>query len=89
MEESLGQAERAMDELLNNFPNKVLGCLLRVIVFPFGRRHKGPSDKLGAEVAAVIGRAKGDPTLEELLPVATARNRPTTRSAYCNTPAIC
>ncbi|MHA6141024.1 acyl-CoA dehydrogenase [Pseudomonas mohnii] len=67
MEESLGQAERAMDELLNNFPNKVLGCLLRVIVFPFGRRHKGPSDKLGAEVAAVIGRAKGDPTLEELL----------------------
>jgi acyl-CoA dehydrogenase len=67
MEESLGQSERALDELLSNFPNKVLGCLLRVIVFPFGRRHKGPSDKLGAEVAAVIGRAKGDPTLEELL----------------------
>ena len=56
-----------MDELLSNFPNKVLGCLLRVIVFPFGRRHKGPSDKLGAEVAAVIGRAKGDPALEEVL----------------------
>ena len=67
MEESLGQSERTLDELLSNFPNKVLGCLLRVIVFPFGRRHKGPSDKLGAEVAAVIGRAKGDPTLEELL----------------------
>ncbi|MCP1417635.1 acyl-CoA dehydrogenase [Pseudomonas laurylsulfativorans] len=67
MEESLGQAERAMDELLNNFPNKVVGCLLRVIVFPFGRRHKGPSDKLGAEVAALIGRAKGDPALEEVL----------------------
>ncbi|MFP3560740.1 acyl-CoA dehydrogenase domain-containing protein, partial [Paraburkholderia sp. SIMBA_049] len=61
MEESLGQSERALDELLTNFPNKVLGCLLRVIVFPLGRRHKGPSDKLGAEVAAVIGRAKGDP----------------------------
>ena len=67
MEESLGQSERALDELLSNFPNKVLGCLLRVIVFPFGRRHKGPSDKLGAEVAAVIGRAKGDPALEEVL----------------------
>jgi acyl-CoA dehydrogenase len=67
MEESLGQSERALDELLSNFPNKVLGCLLRVIVFPLGRRHKGPSDKLAAEVAAVIGRAKGDPTLEELL----------------------
>ena len=67
MEESLGESERALDELLKNFPNKVLGCLLRVIVFPFGRRHTGPSDALDAEVAAVIGRAKGDPTLEELL----------------------
>ncbi|KRP70213.1 acyl-CoA dehydrogenase [Pseudomonas paralactis] len=67
MEESLGQSERALDELLSNFPNKVLGCLLRGIVFPFGRRHTGPSDALDAEVAAVIGRAKGDPTLEELL----------------------
>ncbi|WP_044273055.1 acyl-CoA dehydrogenase [Pseudomonas fluorescens] len=67
MEESLGGSERALDELLSNFPNKVLGCLLRVIVFPFGRRHTGPSDALDAEVAAVIGRAKGDPTLEELL----------------------
>ncbi|WP_034106509.1 acyl-CoA dehydrogenase [Pseudomonas lurida] len=67
MEESLGESERALDELLSNFPNKLLGCLLRVIVFPFGRRHTGPSDALDAEVAAVIGRAKGDPTLEELL----------------------
>ncbi|MEX5595960.1 acyl-CoA dehydrogenase [Pseudomonas orientalis] len=67
MEESLGQSERALDELLSNFPNKILGCLLRLIVFPFGRRHTGPSDALDAEVAAVIGRAKGDPTLEELL----------------------
>ncbi|QKZ06082.1 acyl-CoA dehydrogenase [Pseudomonas eucalypticola] len=67
LEESLGQAERALDELLKNFPSQVLGCLLRVLVFPFGRRHTGPSDRLDAEVAAVIGRAKGDPALEELL----------------------
>nr|WP_287812829.1 acyl-CoA dehydrogenase [Pseudomonas sp.] len=67
LEESLGQAERALDELLKNFPSRVLGCLLRVLVFPFGRRHTGPSDRLDAEVAAVIGRAKGDPALEELL----------------------
>ncbi|WP_166366999.1 acyl-CoA dehydrogenase [Pseudomonas akapageensis] len=67
MEESLGQAERALDELLRNFPSRVLGCLLRGIVFPFGRRHTGPSDALDAEVAEIIGRDKGDPTLEELL----------------------
>lgn len=67
MEESLGQAEKALDRLLDNFPNRFLGCALRVVVFPFGRRHTGPSDALDAEVAALIGRAKGDPALEELL----------------------
>ena len=67
MEESLGHAERALDELLRNFPSRALGFLLRGVVFPFGRRHTGPSDVLDAEVAAVLGRAKGDPTLEAIL----------------------
>ncbi|MNP31744.1 Acyl-coenzyme A dehydrogenase [compost metagenome] len=67
MEENLGQAEQALDQLLRNFPSRILGCLLRAVVFPFGRRHSGPSDALDAEVAAIIGRDKGDPTLEELL----------------------
>ena len=67
MEESLGHAERALDELLKNFPNPVLGCALRVVGFPFGRRHTGPSDALDAEVAAVLGRTKGDPALEAVL----------------------
>ncbi|WP_339468264.1 acyl-CoA dehydrogenase [Pseudomonas capeferrum] len=67
MEESLGQAENALDRLLDNFPNRFIGCALRVLVFPFGRRHTGPSDELDAEVAELIGRSKGDPALEELL----------------------
>ncbi|KXK67531.1 hypothetical protein BC89_31055, partial [Pseudomonas monteilii] len=67
MEESLGQAETALDRLLDNFPNRFVGCALRILVFPFGRRHTGPSDELDAEVAALIGRSKGDPALEELL----------------------
>jgi acyl-CoA dehydrogenase len=67
MEESLGKAEHALDEILKNFPNRVLGGLLRAVVFPFGRRHTGPSDKLDAEVAAITCRHKGDPALEELL----------------------
>lgn len=67
MEESLGEAEKALDRLLDNFPNRFLGCALRLVVFPFGRRHTGPSDELDAEVAGVLGRAKGDPTLEQLL----------------------
>ncbi|ANC02458.1 acyl-CoA dehydrogenase [Pseudomonas putida] len=67
LEESLGQAEKALDRLLDNFPNRFLGCALRVLVFPFGRRHTGPSDELDKEVAELIGRRKGDPALEELL----------------------
>ncbi|MFS0827916.1 acyl-CoA dehydrogenase [Pseudomonas phoenicis] len=67
MEESLGKAEQALDRLLDNFPNRFVGCALRVLVFPFGRRHTGPSDELDAEVAGLIGRSKGDPALEELL----------------------
>lgn len=67
MEESLGQAEKALDRLLDNFPNRFVGCALRLLVFPFGRRHTGPSDELDAEVAELIGRHRGDPALEELL----------------------
>jgi len=67
LEESLGKAETAIDELLSNFPNRLLGSALRVLVFPFGRRHQGPDDHLDAQVAAIIGRNAGDPALEELL----------------------
>jgi acyl-CoA dehydrogenase len=67
MDENLGQSEKALYRLLDNFPNRFLGCALRLLVFPFGRRHTGPSDELDAEVAALIGRAQGDPALEALL----------------------
>ena len=67
MEESLGHAERALEELLGNFPNRAVGCLLRLLVFPFGRRHRGPSDALDAQVAEIIGRNSGDPALEQVL----------------------
>jgi acyl-CoA dehydrogenase len=67
LEESLGKAEQALDELLANFPNRVLGCLLRLLVFPFGRRHVGPGDALDAAVADVLGRTHGDPTLKAIL----------------------
>nr|WP_298145212.1 acyl-CoA dehydrogenase [uncultured Pseudomonas sp.] len=67
MEESLGRAECALEELLGNFPNRFLGCALWMLVFPFGRRHKGPSDALDAQVAEIIGRNSGDPALEEIL----------------------
>ena len=67
LEESLGKAETAIDELLSNFPNRLLGSALRVLVFPFGRRHQGPDDQLDAQVAAIIGQNAGNPALEAVL----------------------
>jgi acyl-CoA dehydrogenase len=67
MAESLGKAEHALEQLMRNFPSPVLGWLLRRIVFPFGRRHTGPTDRMDADVAQVLGRAPGDATLQELL----------------------
>ncbi|WP_263262855.1 acyl-CoA dehydrogenase [Pseudomonas sp. RIT-PI-S] len=67
LEESLGKAEAALAGVLDNFPNRLLGGLLKLVVFPLGRRHCGPSDRLEAQVAEILGRAEGDPALEALL----------------------
>lgn len=67
MAESLGKAEHALEQLMRNFPSPALGWLLRRLVFPFGRRHTGPTDHMDAQVALILGRTPGDATLQELL----------------------
>ncbi|PTU73516.1 acyl-CoA dehydrogenase [Pseudomonas mangrovi] len=67
MAECLRGAEEALQALLANFPNRIVGCLLTPLVFPLGRRHAGPSDALDAEVAQILSRPDGDPALESLL----------------------
>ncbi|HLD17222.1 MAG TPA: acyl-CoA dehydrogenase [Coxiellaceae bacterium] len=52
--ELLYQLQRTLDELLHNFPQKILGKLLRLMVFPWGRRLKPPSDRLGKQVSELI-----------------------------------
>ncbi len=54
LQDSLKQAETAVDEFLANFPNKVMGRALRVIVMPFGRVRKAPNDKLDSKVARIL-----------------------------------
>jgi acyl-CoA dehydrogenase len=46
--------QMALDGAIRNFPVKPVGWLLRVLVFPFGRREVPPSDRLGRRVAAII-----------------------------------
>ncbi|NUW68321.1 acyl-CoA dehydrogenase FadE [Vibrio coralliilyticus] len=54
LQDSLKQTEEAIDEFLANFPNKWLGKVLRVIILPFGRVRKAPSDKIDSQVAQIL-----------------------------------
>ncbi len=50
----LYNTQQHIDELLKNFPKRWLGKLLRVLIFPLGKRFSKPSDKLGQRVAQLI-----------------------------------
>ncbi|MCY1263306.1 Acyl-coenzyme A dehydrogenase [compost metagenome] len=67
LEENLCKAEAALAGLLDNFPNCWLGCALKALVLPLGRRHRGPGDKLDAEIAGILGHPLGDPALQAIL----------------------
>jgi len=48
---SVYQTQMALDGILRNFPIPIVGTLLRPIIFPLGRRHRLPSDRLNRQVA--------------------------------------
>ncbi|MBT1065156.1 acyl-CoA dehydrogenase FadE [Bowmanella sp. Y26] len=54
MQDSLFRTEVAIEELLENFPSKVLGKALKLIVMPFGKRYSRPSDKLDHQIAQIL-----------------------------------
>jgi len=59
MDDCLARMATAFDELFANYPNRLLGCLLRGLVFPTGRPSRGPDDVLGRQVADLL-LAPGD-----------------------------
>ena len=54
VEDCLYNIQHAIDELLNNFPNKWIARLLRVIIFPLGTWRSKPSDKTAHQVAQLL-----------------------------------
>ena len=50
----LNELQNAFTELLRNFPNRFVGVLLSVMIFPFGRNFGKPKDKLSKSVADLI-----------------------------------
>lgn len=54
VEHALRRAEKALSGILGNLPNRPAAWLLGPIVFPLGRREKGPKDALGSEVVEAM-----------------------------------
>ncbi|MGI8895169.1 MAG: acyl-CoA dehydrogenase [Casimicrobiaceae bacterium] len=52
--DAMFKAQTAFEGVIANFPNRVTAALLRWIVFPLGRPHVAPSDRLGHEVARLL-----------------------------------
>jgi acyl-CoA dehydrogenase len=47
-------AQDALIEVLRNYPNRVIGQLLRFIVFPLGQRYRAPTDRMDHAVANLL-----------------------------------
>ena len=54
MQDCMFKLETALEELLNNFPNKWLGKGLKLIIMPFGKRFEKPSDELDHAIATIL-----------------------------------
>ncbi|PMH41075.1 acyl-CoA dehydrogenase [Vibrio sp. 10N.286.49.B3] len=54
LKDSLKQTELAIDEFLANFSNPVIARLLRLVLMPYGKVRKGPSDKLDSQLAKIL-----------------------------------
>ena len=50
----LYKTQSAIDGLLQNYPNRALGWVLRFVIFPLGMWFKPPSDKLGHKVSELL-----------------------------------
>jgi acyl-CoA dehydrogenase len=60
LQDALFKAQQALVGVLDNFPNRLLAGLMRVLMFPFGLPHQAPSDLLGGAVAQAMQVAGPD-----------------------------
>ncbi|NOT82403.1 MAG: acyl-CoA dehydrogenase [Gallionella sp.] len=54
IQDALYNIQQAFAGVIQNFPNGVIRGLLRVLIFPLGKRLSPPSDHLGHEVASLL-----------------------------------
>jgi hypothetical protein len=53
-ESGLYNIQKSFEDILDNYPSKFIGFILRRLIFPFGRRYKGPSDKLNSKMVKSV-----------------------------------
>ena len=53
-EDNLAKAQLALDELFDNFPNRIVGTVLKRVVFPWGRTLRKASDVTEHKVARIM-----------------------------------
>ncbi|MGF1740930.1 acyl-CoA dehydrogenase FadE [Vibrio profundum] len=54
LQDSLQQAEVAIEELLSNLPNRFVSRALKMVILPFGSIRKKPNDRLDSQVARIL-----------------------------------
>lgn len=54
VEDCLFKTQQAIDELINNFPNRFIASILRLVILPFGKSLTKPSDMLDHKVAKLL-----------------------------------
>ena len=54
VQDALHQAEVAIDDLLRNFPNRMVAGALRLVIFAGGHHCPAPSDRLDHQLAKIL-----------------------------------
>ncbi|WP_116137363.1 acyl-CoA dehydrogenase [Trinickia diaoshuihuensis] len=54
VKDALVKAEQAFEGLFANYPNRFAAGLIRALAFPFGLRHRPPSDGLVSTIALIL-----------------------------------
>ncbi len=54
LEDCLHRIQEAFYGVFENFPSRILGILMRIVIFPLGKSFSAPRDHLGHEIAKLL-----------------------------------
>ncbi len=54
VQDSLLRMRMAFEGVIENFPNRAVAAMMRLVCFPFGMHERPPGDKIGARIARLL-----------------------------------